>query len=248
MSLTRFAFYALWIAPALLLAALAVIMKIRRLDREFPAFFAYCAFSAMQTPILLFVFHRPTAYFYCYWVAGAVSAILGLAVIYEVFLHLFQAYDTNTRLAQSLFRWVGAALVLAAVVAAMAAPGNHENPLMAASLVVDRSVRLVQCGLLFSIFVASACLRLSWRSHAFGVAMGFALFVGVQMAAAAVRAQAGLLSQDALSLVKMASYNCAVLVWMTYLLAPQPAEVAAPAPRLEQVQNWNQALLQLLLR
>lgn len=248
MVLARIAFYALWITPALLLAMMAMVMRVRGLHRELPAFFAYCVFSALRTPILFFVFHQTTAYFYCYWAAEAVSAILGLAAIYEVFLYVFQGYDGNGRLAQSLFRWVGAALVVAALAAAIAVPGSHENRLMAASLVVDRSVRLVQCGLLLFLFVASSYLGLSWRSHAFGVAMGFGLFVGVQMAAGAMRAQAGLISQDTLSLVKMASYNCAVLVWMTYLLAPQTTQAAAPTPMVTEVRSWNQALLQLLLR
>lgn len=248
MSPARFTFYVLWIAPALLLAGLAIVMRVRRLDREWPAFFAYCAFSAVTTPILFWVYHRTTAYFYCYWLTEAVGTILALAAIYEVFLHLFRSYGTNARLAQSLFRWVGAVLVLAAAVTAMAVPGNHANRLMAASLVVTRSMLLVQCGLLLFLFAAAAYLRLSWRSHAFGIATGFALFVGVQLAQGAVRAQVGLISEETMNLVKMASYNCAVLVWLTYLLAPQPAEVVGSAPRVEQVKSWNQALLQLLLR
>ena len=248
MSPANITFYVLWIAPALLLAGLAIAMRVRCLDREWLAFFAYCVFSAARTPILFWVYHQTTTYFYCYWAAAAASAILGLAAIYEVFLHLFRSYDTNARLAQSLFRWVGAVLVLAAAVTAMAVPGNDANRLMAASLVVTRSMLLVQCGLLLFLFAAAAYLRLSWRSHAFGIAMGFGLFIGVQLAQGAARAQVGLISDQALNLVKMAAYNCAVLVWMTYLLAPQRAAVAEVAPVATEVKSWNQALLQLLLR
>ena len=248
MALARLTFYVLWIAPPVLLAALATVMRIRRLDREWPAFFAYCAFSAAKTPILFWVYHQTAAYFYCYWVAEAVGTILALAAIYEVFLHLFRSYDASARLAQSLFRWVGAALVLAAVLTAMAVPGNDANRLMAASLVVDRSAQLVQCGLLLFLFAAAAYLRLSWRSHAFGIAVGFGLFLGVQLTEVAVRAQVGLVSEATLNLVKMGSYTCAVLVWMTYLLAPQRAEVPAAAPRVEHVKSWNQALVHFLTR
>src|SRR5512141_2419964 len=98
MNLFLLGFYVFWIAPALLLAALAMVMRIRHLDREWPAFFAYCAFSAVRTPILFWVYHRTAVYFYCYWVAEAVSTILALAAIYEVFLHLFRAYGTSARL------------------------------------------------------------------------------------------------------------------------------------------------------
>ena len=248
MSLAHVTFYLLWIAPAVLLAVLATVMRIRRLDREWPAFFAYCAFSAAKTPILFWVYQRTAAYFYGYWIAEMASTFLALAAIYEVFLHLFRSYDTSARLGQSLFRWVGAALVLAAVVTAMAAPGNDEIRLTAASLVVDRSALLVQCGLLLFLFAAAAYLRLPSRSHALGIAMGFGLFVGVQLAEGAVRAQVGLISLEALNLVKMGSYACGVLVWMKYVLAPQPAEVPTAAPRVENVKSWNQALLQLLQR
>jgi hypothetical protein len=248
MSLARLTFYALWIAPVPLLALVAMVMRSRRLDRQFPAFFAYCLFGVLRTPILLFVFHRTTAYFYCYYAAEVVSAVLGLAAIYEVFLSLFPGYDTDSRLAQSLFRWVGAALVVAAVIAAIAAPGSDENPLMAASLVVTRSVRMVQCGLLLFLFVASSYLGLSWRSHVLGVAVGFGLFVAAEMAAVAMRAQAGLISQDTFSFVKQAAYNCSVLVWLAYFLAPQPAEQLLPIPRTVEMESWNRALSQLLQR
>lgn len=246
MSLARFTFYALWLLPVPLLALVATAMTRRRLHRQFPGFFAYCVFSAARTPILFVIFHRTTLYFYCYYAAETVSAVLGLAAIYEVFLHVFQGYDANHRLPQSLFRWVGAVLVVAAVAAAMAAPGSDANRLVAASLVVTRSVRLVQCGLLLFLFFIYLHLGLSWRRYVFGMALGFALFSAVEMAAVAVRAEAGLISQEAISLVKMASYNCAVLVWVTYLLAPQPAEETAPAA--VELRNWNQALLQLLRR
>ena len=58
MSFPWLAFYTLWIAPALLMALLAAVMKHRRLHRELPAFFAYAVFTAVRTPILFFLFHR----------------------------------------------------------------------------------------------------------------------------------------------------------------------------------------------
>ena len=248
MTLTVLAFYVFWIVPAVLLAALATVMRIRHLHREWPAFFAYCAFSAARTPILFWACHGTELYFYFYWAAEAVSTVLALAAIYEIFLQMFQPYGTNSGLAQSLFRWVGAALVLAAVVTAMAAPGNDANRVLAASLVVGRGLLLVQCGLLLFLFAAAAHLRLSWRNHALGIAAGFALFLGVQLAQGAVRAQVGAVSERTLNLVKMGSYTCAALVWMTYLLARQSAEVPAAAPRSEQVKSWNQALVHFLTR
>ncbi|HEV2021394.1 MAG TPA: hypothetical protein VGQ94_02600, partial [Terriglobales bacterium] len=71
---------------------------------------------------------------------------------------------------------------------------------------------------------------------------------GVQMVVAAMHAHTGLVSQSALNLVKMASYNCAVLVWLGYFLMPEPARRPIPEPEAPQVEGWNQVLSQLLQR
>ena len=249
MSFPRFAFYALWVAPALLMALLAFLMQRRHLHREVPAFFAYAVFTAARTPILFFIFHRHNEiYAYAYWIAEGLSAALGLAAIYEVFRRLFQAYEATSRLGNLLFRWTAAGFVLLAVVAASLAQESDLNRLVAGVLAVTQGVRLVQCGLLLFLFSFCFFSGLSWRNHLFGIATGFGLFAGVQLATAAMQLRLGI-NQQTWVWVNMASYNCAVLVWVSYLLAPQRAEdTVVPVPVAAEAKGWNQALLQLLQR
>ena len=248
MSVARFAFYTLWIAPALMMALLAAVMKHRHLHRELPAFFAYAVFTAVRTPILFFLLHRhPGIYPYFYWIAEGTSAALGFAAIYEVFRHLFRIHETTRRLGGLLFRWTAGAFVLLAVVAAALAQQSDENWLAAAVLAAAQGVRLVQCGLLVFLFCFSFFSGLAWRSHLLGIAVGFGLFAGVQLASAAMQVHTGVVSLQTWSWINMASYNCAVLVWVSYLVA-QRVEVAAPLPVATEVKSWNQTLLQLLLR
>ncbi len=249
MSLSRFAFYTLWAAPALLMALLAFVMRRRHLHRELPAFFAYAVFTAARTPILFFLSqNQVNVYAYSYWIAEGVSAALGFAAIYEVFRHVFRPYGATSRLGSLLFRWTAVGFVLLAVVAAALARQGDENWLAAGVLAGAQGVRLVQCGLLVFLFCFSFFSGLAWRSHLFGIAVGFGLFAGVQLAAAAMGAHAGEASYRTWMWVNLFSYNCAVLVWMTYLLAPQRAEVAELAPVAVEVKSWNRALLQLLQR
>lgn len=249
MSFPWFAFYTLWLAPALLMALIAAVMRYRGLHRALPAFFCYAVFTAARTPILFFVFHRyPLVYSYLYSAAEAGSAILGFAAIYEVFRHMFQGQETTRHLGTLFFRWTAAAFVLLAVVAAAASPENDAGRLAASVLTLTQGVRLVQCGLLLFLFVFSYFSGLAWRSQLFGIALGFGLLAGVQLAAAAMRAHLGMVGQNTWVWVNMASYNCAVLIWVTYLLAPRTAEVTVASPGLAEVRSWNQALLQLLQR
>ena len=103
----------------------------------------------------------------------------------------------------------------------------------------------MQCGLLLFLFAFSYFSGLPWRSHALGIALGFGLFASVQMVSAAMQARLGMTNYETWRWVGMASYNCAVLVWVAYLL-PHRREVVAPAPAPAEVKSWNQALLQLL--
>lgn len=249
MPFSTFALYALWIAPALLMGLLAWVMRRRHLHRELPAFFAYAVFTAARTPALFYIYHRHLeAYAFSRWMAEGVSAVLGFAAIYEAFRQLFRGHGATRRLGLLFFRWVAGGFVLLAVVAAAGAPQTDLTRLVAAVVAVTQGVRLVQSGLVLFLLVFSLFAGLSWRSHQVGIAVGFGLFGGVQLATAAMQAHLGVVTSGTLLWVDMASYNCAVLVWVGYLLAPQRAEVAALAPVAVEVKSWNQALLQLLER
>lgn len=244
-----YGFYTLWLAPTLLMALIAAVMRYRQAHRELPAFFAYAVFTALRTPILFYVFHTNSlAYSYLYWVAEAGSAVLGFAAIYEVFCHLFQARETISRLGRTLFRWTAGLFVLLAIVASALAYRSDTDWIVAGVLSLTQGVRLVQCGLLLFLFAFSYFSGLAWRSRWFGIAMGFGLFASVQMVSTAMQARLGPEDHWTWVWVNLASYNCAVLVWSSYLLAPQRAEAASPAPQLAEVRSWNQALLQLLQR
>lgn len=230
------------------MALLAFIMRRRHLHRELPAFFAYAVFTAARTPILFFLSRsHMDIYAYSYWVAEGVSAALGFAAIYEVFRHLFQAHEATSRLGLMLFRWTAGLFVLLAVMAAALAYQSDASWLEAAVLSLTQGVRLVQSGLLLFLFIFAYFSGLAWRSHLLGIALGFGLFAGVQLVAATMGAHTGEVSYRTWMWVNMGSYNCAVLVWVSYLLA-QRVEVAVPAPVGMEVQSWNRALLQLLQR
>jgi len=52
MTVPRWLFFYLWIAPHALQAVLAIVMIRRRLLRQFPAFFAYTVYEVVQFLVL----------------------------------------------------------------------------------------------------------------------------------------------------------------------------------------------------
>src|SRR6266403_929191 len=151
------AYNALWFAHPALQAVVAAIMVWRKLHRTFPIFFTYVVFQIV-TFALTFPFHDErfyTIFFYSYWATTAVSVVLGFKVIHEVFLDVFRPYHTLRDLGSVLFKWAGLVMLMVAGVVAASVHGGDQSPLPAGILILERSVRVVQCGLVLFLLVFS---------------------------------------------------------------------------------------------
>jgi len=227
---TKLAYYLLWFAHPVLLAGVTAAMVWRQLHRTFPVFFAYIV-AQIAIFALIFPIHQwgsLTWFFYTYWVTTAVSIVLGFRVLHEVFLDVFRPYHTLRDLGTVLFKWAGLVMMLVAGVVAASTPSDVTTPMEQGVLTLQRSVRVVQCGLVLFLLVFSRYLGITWRQKSFGIALGFGGFAGVELLLVALRVGHVEFSLIAQSLLNMATYNLAIVTWLVYVLARSPArEVAA---------------------
>ena len=245
--------YYLWITPKVLLLVLLWIMVRRGLHRKFPMFCAYAALQVVQSAILFviskhFGFSTPE-YKQVYSMTVAASAALRFAVIYELFKDFFRSYPLLIRPGRILLRGGTIVLLLAALGLAVLAPGNGVELLVNATNVLDRTVSILQCGLLISLLLFSRYFSLSWGSPAVGIALGLGTFASVSLAASSIRLHLGLFSVHALDIFTMATYHLCVLIWMFYLLRPERATsyVLNPLPKHD-LDVWNNELQRLVQR
>ena len=233
--------YGLWVGGWALSMAVVVTMVRRKLRQEFPFFFSYIALQAVSVPALFVLYHRGVYanYFYAYWVSSALGIGLGLAVLYEIFQHAFRPYAALRGLGSMIFRWAALVLLLAAVVTTLSAPAE-QSTLISAILSLERSIRMMQCGLLILMLFFSPQLGLSWRSHLFGIAAGFGAYAAVSLTLVSLKAQLGIPGDAAYSLINSGAYAFAAVTWLGYLLAPEPARLAV---RVQHVPDqWDFAL------
>jgi hypothetical protein len=233
--------YGLWVGGWALSLAVVVAMVRRKLRPEFPFFFSYAAFQVVSVPAQFVLYQRGVYadYFYAYWVSSALGIGLGLTVLFEIFQHAFRPYAALRGLGSMIFRWAALVLLLAAVITALSAP-TGQSPLITAILSLERSIRMMQCGLLILMLFFSPQLGLSWRSHLFGIAAGFGSYAGVSLTLVSLRVQLGIPGDTAYSLINSGAYTFAALLWFAYLLAPEPARQAVrvqPVP-----DSWDFAL------
>ena len=233
--------YVLWFAGPLMQAGILVAMYRRGLHRDYPYFFNYTVLQVLSEPILFVIQrHSYSMYYWGFYVSIALSALISFAVLQEIFHDAFRPYEALRDLSVILFRWSALVVLLVAVMWAItAAHSSQVDAITNGILLVQRSVRLMQCGLVFFLLLFSEYLGISRRHVLFGIALGFGVFASVNMLFAAAVAHGTFLHVSVLRQINSGAYNFSVLIWLAYT-AFAPARSRAGAG--DRSKDWNYAL------
>jgi hypothetical protein len=239
---------ALWLGGLALQALLVFVLLTKKIWRSFPIFLSYSVFNFVIAG-LLFAVHRVTAvYFWTYWVTEGVGLLLGFGVVYEVFGTLFLPHPALKRLARTVFRWSLAGLIILSCIVVYTHPPTHQNGLTRAVLVFEEATRIVEVGLLMFLFLFSSAFGLHWRQHVFGISLGLGIFVAIELIAVTMRLQFGVATNPTFNLLRMVSFNASLLIWLGYIAVPERVTSRADVPQPAQLEQWNQAVMELIHR
>ena len=234
--------YVLWFGGTLMQLGVLVAMYRRGLHRDYPYFFNYTVLQVLSEPILFVIQrHSYSMYYWGYYVSVALSALVSFAVLQEIFHDAFRPYEALRDLSVILFRWSALVVLLVGVMWAItAAHTSQVDGITSAILLAQRSVRLMQCGLVFFLLLFSEYLGISRRHVLFGIALGFGIFASVNMLFTAAASHATLVHVSVLRQINSAGYTVAVMIWLGYTaLAPARSRVAVASARSK---DWNYAL------
>ncbi|MFY9644494.1 MAG: hypothetical protein WAK29_04900 [Terriglobales bacterium] len=239
----------LWCAQPILQLVVASIVWRRDLHKKFPVFFWFLLVQVVNFVVMFPIFlagnnnwltGNYSLYFGLYWLGEAINAVLGFKVIHEVFLDVFRPYHTLKDLGTLLFRWAGIVMLLVSVVVAFS-NSVDSSPLVHAVTTLQRSVLIVQFGLILFLILFARFLGVSWKQTSFGISLGFGLFAGVELMFMVLRS-GRLVSNNILNLVNLGTYIVAILIWMGYSLSRNSVRVTA---NHLQTQRWEQGLADL---
>jgi hypothetical protein len=233
----------LWCVQPILQSAVAVVLWRRKLHKQFPVFFLFLLAQVVNFVVIFPLWRSGNygLYFGPFWLGEAVNAVLGFKVIHEIFLDVFRPYHTLKDLGTLLFKWAGVVMLLVSVVVAFS-NSFDQSPLVHALTTLQRSVRIVQLGLILFLLLFSRFLGVSWKQVSFGISLGFGLFAGVELLLYALNS-GGFVKQGLLNVINMATFNVAIFVWLGYSLSRKALRVTA-ANHL-QTQRWEQGLADL---
>lgn len=248
----------LWLAPAILELAIAVTMFRRRLWREYPLFWSYLLAEVIRTAVLFGIGTNDghySRYFYTYWITECFVCLLGFFVVAEVFRGAFARRLGLWKWGSALFLFALLGLIVLALLAASAAPGNDSSKLVAAILVLKRAESLVRLGLVVALFLFVLILGLPWSNHKVGIAAGFAIYGIVELAVLVFRSQHGRAANRAWAWSIPAVSFCQKLVWAAYFMRGRNQEPSGgshppstPAERAIDLDRMNEAVGVLLER
>jgi hypothetical protein len=221
----------------------AVILWRRKLHKQFPVFFIFLLAQVANFAIIapLWLTGKYSVYFGIFWLGEAVNAILGFRVIHEIFVDVFRPYHTLKDLGTLLFKWAGVVMLLVSVVVAFS-NSYDQSPMVHAVTTLQRSVRIVQFGLILFLLLFSRFLGVSRKQISFGISLGFGLLAGVELLLMALNS-GGFVKQTNLNLINMLTYLVAVCVWISYSLSRKAVREAAVNHL--QTQRWEQSLADL---
>jgi len=233
----------LWCAQPVIQSAVAIVLWRRKLHKQFPVFFYFLLVQVTNFAITfpLWLAGSQKVYFGLFWLGEAVNAVLGFKVIHEIFLDVFRPYHTLKDLGTLLFKWAGVVMLLVSVVVAFS-NSLDESPLVHALTTLQRSVRIVQLGLILFLLLFSRFLGVSRKQVSFGISLGFGLFAGAELLLYAL-SSGGLIKQPVFNVINLMAYSVATVVWLGYSLSRKAVRV--PALNHLQTQRWEQGLSDL---
>jgi hypothetical protein len=226
---------------AVLLAVL--VKKNRRAD--LPIFFLYNLFAAGSAVILLVANGRlsNTHYFNLFWSINGLVAIIEFGVMYEIFVRALRPYSGLIDLGKMLFRWAVAFLFVAATLTAFATQDTMIAKCIAAIVLLDRALRLMQCGLLLLFFLFERRLGLAWRSHTVCVALGLGVYAALSLSSSYLHTRF-MPWNFALDVFDYVQYLGMVAFWAVCFYLPEPERSnVLDSPSKLIFQRWNDVLV-----
>jgi len=222
----------LWIAPHVLLLAVAVVMVRKKLHRDFPIFFAYLLFEFLQFCLLVtmvYVKISPALYFRIDLFDRAVDIALHFGILHELFVAPVAKRLPMRRDMGRILNWVIVVLVALASVFIGASYYKIFNPSFLQGYVIIGTLNAAQCGLIVLVFLWHRFLGLSMSPFAFGIAVGMGLVVSIEPLMQAWKILVAAPTGKITDIVSMAAYHAAVLMWLYYALAREKATTGADA-------------------
>ncbi len=218
--------YAVWFLVILLQAALVPILFQSGHHRHFPAFTSYVSFCLVRSVILLGASPSIDAYFYLYWIGQFLEVMLALLVVRELFARVMRPFGWVPPQVVPTLITAGLTIVVAAVLLSLSLPFAEKYPVMALLKSFERVSGVLLLAGFAGVAVLSSMTGRAWPRTAFGIELGFLLYLTLHAVAETVAYN--LAHPRPVRLVGRMAFAVALVIWTAHLWKPEPAGAKLP--------------------
>jgi len=241
MNFQHFIWLYLWIAPHLLLVAVAVLMLQKGLHKDFPIFFSYLLFEFLQFCLLFALYSQERALNLMYVKVDMFSRAGSIALRFGILQELFESpLAHSVPLRRAAARILNCVTVVLVVLVSVFIGSLYYGILghrVFAGYVVIEALNTAQCGLLALVFLWHRFLGLRMSPFVFGIALGMGLAAALEPFVLALNDSLALRNLGIPGLLHMAIYHVAVLVWLYFALAREKISSGSKAD-LPDLREW----------
>ncbi|HEX6878842.1 MAG TPA: hypothetical protein VF135_00635 [Terriglobales bacterium] len=237
----------LWGLAPLLQACTAALLMRRKMVKELPWFFAFLVFHVVRFSLQFPAFFISyTVYFNLFWTLEIVDSLLVLFVIQELYNRFFENYESLKGMSTIFFRSATVILFIMTIVVATRTSGTARARIVTSLFVLDRSVNVVQCALIFLLFLAGLVFGLPWRRMTRGIAIGLGVMSATFAITITLRTFAPLGQMHFFDLLQTYSYNLSVAIWLVAAWYRERVPVTTEQLPSETLQKWDTTLLEFM--
>jgi hypothetical protein len=232
-------------APAALICLLIIFLH-RKMYREFSSFFIYIVYTLSAT-VLILLGGPPLVRFVVYWIAEALSAVLALLVLREVFHRVFALPYAAYGWFRFLLPGTVAIIVGVSLWETLTRPlGSGYLPRIASAIYwFDLGVHALEGTILLLVLALTIVFPVTWRRYEFGILAGFGISACVSMLADLLLLEWGHSHEMFFRYGPPIAYFLATLVWLhAFFRPPQPSRRSQMEPQelLEVVRRSRELL------
>jgi hypothetical protein len=243
----------IWSSCPILQLLCVYLLYRRKLLKQFAFLASYLLLLTLLNAIRFVCYRRfglsSWTYYSVYWVGTALANIAAVAVLYEVFCAAFKPFAGLQDLAKIVFKWAAGSILCIAFVVLISnhglSAGSPHHWLSASVHDFERIVGMMECALLIFLFLGSQHLGLSMRNRIFGFALGFGVDAFFTLVVYIALITSHLSKIPLWSQLLPMGYYASLLIWVGYLLKPEPARESVQIPVTSPLLRWNEIALQM---
>ena len=236
--------------PILVWLALIFFVRTGKAKR-FPSMMAYLCMRAGSSVILAIILNlqrfthisdtaQYQVYFFTYWSFYTLSAIAIFFVIREIFCHVTEPVPGIRRLGLMAFNWVALISGIISISSSLPLKGLGAG-LMSIGFQVMRCVSILELCLLAFLALFVHKLGRSYRSMAFGIALGFGVQAAMELILSVVATRSTGLDVN-VNVILQVVITVVLGGWLAYFLLPEPAaeREVITLPVSSSLIRWNE--------